>query len=50
MGTRAIEIKGGDIDIAFANEEFVTLYQPKIDLTTGSITGAEALSRWYHRR
>jgi len=48
MVSRAIELQGGDIDIAFANEEFVIVYQPKIDLATGSVTGTEALARWYH--
>ena len=29
-------------------DEFVPFYQPKIDLETGSVTGAEALLRWKH--
>ncbi len=33
---------------AVARQEFVLHYQPKINLTTGQITGAEALVRWTH--
>jgi diguanylate cyclase (GGDEF)-like protein/PAS domain S-box-containing protein len=33
---------------ALERQEFVIHYQPKIDLTTGAITGAEALLRWAH--
>jgi diguanylate cyclase (GGDEF)-like protein/PAS domain S-box-containing protein len=29
-------------------EEFVVYYQPKLDLTSGTIVGAEALLRWIH--
>lgn len=33
---------------ALANDEFGFQYQPKIDLSTGAIAGAEALLRWRH--
>jgi diguanylate cyclase (GGDEF)-like protein len=33
---------------ALERQEFVNFYQPKIDLRTGKLTGAEALVRWRH--
>jgi len=35
-----------DLLKAIAQEQFVLHYQPQVDLTTGAITGAEALLRW----
>ncbi|MGM5058370.1 sensor domain-containing phosphodiesterase [Rhizobium sp. 814_E9_N1_1] len=40
--------KVGDIKRALARDEFINYYQPKVDLKTGNIIGAEALVRWIH--
>ena len=50
MNARAVErqwIEAG-LHRALARGEFVLHYQPKIDLETGAMTGAEALIRWQH--
>ena len=33
---------------ALRQEEFKVFYQPKIDIATGELIGAEALCRWFH--
>jgi EAL domain-containing protein (putative c-di-GMP-specific phosphodiesterase class I) len=35
---------------AISNGEFILYYQPKLNLTSGSVTGAEALLRWQSPR
>ncbi len=50
MNARAVErqrIEAG-LHRALARREFVLHYQPKVDLETGVMTGAEALIRWEH--
>jgi len=39
-----------DLADALANGEVTVHYQPKIDLRTGAVVGAEALARWTHPR
>ncbi len=37
-----------DLRAAFGGDEFVLHYQPSIDLSTGTVSGFEALLRWSH--
>ncbi|MGA3057473.1 MAG: bifunctional diguanylate cyclase/phosphodiesterase [Candidatus Limnocylindrales bacterium] len=46
-GMRRIEV-GSQLRTALDESQFVLHYQPTIDLSTGRLTGVEALVRWQH--
>lgn len=52
MNAWAVERQATEAELrkAIDRNEFVLHYQPKIDLASGQVTGAEALVRWLHPR
>lgn len=50
MNARAVERQLTEVELrrAIEGNEFVLHFQPKVDLASGKVTGAEALIRWQH--
>ena len=48
MEAMARRLYGLELHRAIDEGEFLLFYQPQINLTDGSLTGAEALIRWHH--
>lgn len=52
LGTNTFDRMAMEADLRHAldREELFVVYQPKVDIRTGTITGVEALLRWRHPR
>jgi EAL domain-containing protein (putative c-di-GMP-specific phosphodiesterase class I) len=48
MSDRSFRLDPSDIDLAFQRKEFCLVYQPKVDLASSQMLGAEAFIRWHH--
>ena len=48
MSDRSFRLAPSDIDLAFQRKEFSLVFQPKVDLSNSTVTGAEAFIRWQH--
>lgn len=48
MSDKQFRLAETDIDLGFERGEFRLVFQPKIDLATRRMTGAEAFIRWQH--
>ena len=48
MSDRTFRLSTSDIDNAFERNEFRVVFQPKIDLASERVTGAEVFVRWQH--
>jgi EAL domain-containing protein (putative c-di-GMP-specific phosphodiesterase class I)/ActR/RegA family two-component response regulator len=49
-GTYAVQYSRSDLQQALLAGQFIAHYQPKINITTGALTGVECLVRWQNLR
>lgn len=43
-----VKVLSNDLEQAIGKDEFSLVYMPKIEITTGQLSGLEALIRWHH--
>lgn len=48
QATQRMRTEGRQIQDALADAQFTLYLQPKVDMRSGSVVGAEALARWHH--
>ncbi len=48
MSDKSFRLAPSDIDAAFERNEFLIVFQPKVDLASERMTGAEVFVRWNH--
>ena len=48
MSDRSFRLAPSDIDQAFQRNEFRVVFQPKVELASERMTGAEVFVRWQH--
>jgi EAL domain-containing protein (putative c-di-GMP-specific phosphodiesterase class I) len=48
MSDKSFRLAPSDIDAAFERNEFLIVFQPKVDLASERMTGAEVFVRWKH--
>lgn len=50
VDSRRVEYAAAELDLAITQGQLMNVYQPKVSLRTGELTGVETLVRWQHPR